>query len=119
LLLSFGTDYNLFVVGRIWQESNETSVAAAVRTVVPRTGRAISIAGIALAASFAMLALVPIGPFREFAVAIALGVVIDTFVVRTLLIPSVFTTLGAWSWWPARGTPSSPPAKDRLVSPGA
>jgi RND superfamily putative drug exporter len=118
-LLSFGTDYNLFVVGRIWQESNETSVAAAVRTVVPRTGRAISIAGIALAVSFAMLALVPIGPFREFAVAIALGVVIDTFVVRTLLIPSVFTTLGAWSWWPARGTPSSPPAKDRLVSPGA
>jgi putative drug exporter of the RND superfamily len=101
LLLSFGTDYNLFVVGRIWQESDRTGIAAAVRTAVPRAGRAISIAGIALAASFAMLALVPIRPFRELAVAIALGVVIDTFVVRTLLIPSVFTTLGAWSWWPA------------------
>ena len=108
LLLSFGTDYNLFVVGRIWQESDRRSVAAAVRIAVPRAGRAISIAGFALAASFAMLALVPIAPFREFAAAIALGVVIDTFVVRTLLIPSLFTTLGAWSWWPGRRTPAHP-----------
>ena len=107
LLLSFGTDYNLFVAGRIWQESDRSSVAAAVRTAVPHAGRAISIAGFALAASFAMLALVPIAPFREFAVAIALGVVIDTFIVRTLLTPSVFTTLGTRSWWPgpSRGSP--------------
>ena len=102
LLLSFGTDYNLFIVGRIWQESRHRSVPAAVRTAVPRASRAISIAGLALAASFATLAIVPIAPFREFAVAIAIGVVIDTFIVRTLLIPALFTTLGDRSWWPGQ-----------------
>ncbi len=102
LLLSFGTDYNLFVVGRIWQESKDRNVSDAVRAAVPRASHAISIAGIALAASFATLAIVPIAPFREFAVAIAIGVIIDTFIVRTLLIPAVFTTLGSRSWWPSR-----------------
>src|SRR5262249_52689204 len=104
LLLSFGTDYNLFIVGRIWQEACDRPTAEAVRTAVPRASRAISIAGIALAGSFATLALVPVAPFREFAVAIAIGVVIDTFVVRTLLIPALLTSLGERSWWPgARG----------------
>ena len=102
LLLSFGTDYNLFIVGRIWQESRDRPVPEAVRTAVPRASHAISIAGIALAASFAALAIVPIAPFREFAVAIGIGVIIDTFIVRTLLVPALFTTLGSGSWWPGR-----------------
>ena len=102
LLLSFGTDYNLFIVGRIWQESRDRPVPEAVRTAVPRASHAISIAGIALAASFAALAIVPVAPFREFAVAIGIGVIIDTFIVRTLLVPALFTTLGSGSWWPGR-----------------
>jgi RND superfamily putative drug exporter len=60
------------------------------------------VAGLALAGSFAMLALVPIAPFREFAVAIGLGIVIDTFVVRPLLVPARLTTLGDRSWWPSK-----------------
>jgi RND superfamily putative drug exporter len=102
LLLSFGTDYNLFVVGRIWQEAETRSTADAIRIAVPRASRAISIAGVALACSFAMLGIVPISPFREFAVAIGIGVVIDTFVVRTLLIPALLAALGRRSWWPSR-----------------
>lgn len=102
LLLSFGSDYNLFVVGRIWQESRDRTMAEAMRVAVPRAGRAISVAGLALAGSFAMLALVPIAPFREFAVAIGLGIVIDTFVVRPLLVPALLTTLGDRSWWPSK-----------------
>jgi putative drug exporter of the RND superfamily len=102
LLLSFGTDYNLFVVGRIWQEAEGRTMRDAIRTAVPRASRAISIAGVALACSFAMLAIVPIAPFREFAVAIGIGVIIDTFVVRTLLIPALLATLGERSWWPRR-----------------
>jgi putative drug exporter of the RND superfamily len=102
LLLSFGTDYNLFVVGRIWQESETKSVAVAIRTAVPRASRAISIAGVALACSFAMLAIVPIAPFREFAIAIGIGVIIDTFVVRTMLIPALLAATGSRSWWPSR-----------------
>jgi RND superfamily putative drug exporter len=102
LLLSFGTDYNLFVVGRIWQEAESQPVGGAIRDAVPRASRAISIAGIALACSFAMLAIVPIAPFREFATAIGIGVIIDTFVVRTLLIPALLATFGNRSWWPSR-----------------
>jgi putative drug exporter of the RND superfamily len=101
LLLSFGTDYNLFVVGRIWQEAETQTMAQAVRVAVPKASRAISVAGIALACSFAMLAIVPIAPFREFAVAIGIGVVIDTFVVRTLLIPALLVAFGDRSRWPS------------------
>jgi RND superfamily putative drug exporter len=49
-----------------------------------------------------MLAIVPISPFREFAVAIGIGVLVDTFVVRTLLIPALLAALGRRSWWPSR-----------------
>lgn len=101
LLLSFGTDYNLFVVGRIWQEAKERETAEAIQIAVPRASRAISIAGLALALSFAALAIVPIAPFREFAVAIAIGVIIDTFVVRTLLVPALLGAFGDKSWWPS------------------
>jgi len=102
LLLSFGTDYNLFVVGRIWQEAKERDMGAAIREAVPRASRAISIAGLALAFSFATLAIVPISPFRELAVGIGLGVLVDTFLVRTILIPALLAAVGDRSWWPGR-----------------
>jgi RND superfamily putative drug exporter len=100
LLLSFGSDYNLFVVGRIWQESEGRSVGAAIRRAAPRASRAISVAGLALALSFASLAIVPLRPFREFAFAMAVGVLIDTFLVRSYLIPALLALFGRHSWWP-------------------
>lgn len=104
LLVAFGSDYNLFVIGRIWQEAGAQDTADAVREAVPRASRAISVAGLVLALSFAMLAIVPLRAFREVAFAVAFGVVLDTFVVRTLLLPSLVTLFGRLSWWPgARG----------------
>lgn len=100
LLLALGTDYNLFVVGRIWQESSEKDIRSAIRSAVPRASRAISIAGVAFACSFATLAIVPLAPFREMAFAVGLGVLLDTFVVRTLLLPSLLAAFGPRSWWP-------------------
>lgn len=100
LLLSLGTDYNLFVVGRIWQEAGEKDVRAAIRSAVPRASRAVAIAGIAFAGSFAALAIVPLAPFREMAFAVGAGVLLDTFVVRTLLLPSLLAVFGRRSWWP-------------------
>jgi RND superfamily putative drug exporter len=124
LLLSFGTDYNLFIVGRIWQETQDQSTARAIRAAVPKASRAISIAGLALAASFSTLAIIPIAPFREFAVTIALGVLIDTFIIRTVLIPALLTALGNKTWWPSRRgqtkahtpipTPPGPTARERV-----
>jgi len=102
LLLSLGTDYNLFIVGRIWQEAGRADVGAAIRAAVPKAGRAISIAALALAASFAALAIVPIAPFWSFAFAVSTGVLIDAFVVRTLMIPALLASVGEKSWWPAR-----------------
>lgn len=102
LLLSLGTDYNLFIVGRIWQEAERRDLRSAIRAAVPRASRAISIAALALAASFATLAIIPIDPFRSFAFAVCAGVIIDAFVVRTVMIPALLTLAGENSWWPGR-----------------
>jgi RND superfamily putative drug exporter len=102
LLLSLGTDYNLFIVGRIWQEAGRRNLPAAIRRAVPRASRAISIAALALAFSFATLAIIPIDPFRSFAFAVCAGVILDAFVVRTLMIPALLALAGEKSWWPGR-----------------
>jgi len=102
LLLSLGTDYNLFIVGRIWQEADRRELPSAIRIAVPRASRAISIAALALAGSFATLAIIPIDPFRSFAFAVCAGVIVDAFLVRTLMIPALLAVVGERSWWPGR-----------------
>jgi RND superfamily putative drug exporter len=102
LLVSLGSDYNVFVAGRIWQESEGRPLREAIAVAAPRASRAISVAGIALAASFAMLAIVPIDGFREFAFMMAVGVLLETFIVRPLLIPALITIFGEAGAWPGR-----------------
>jgi putative drug exporter of the RND superfamily len=94
LLLSLGSDYNLFVVGRIWQEAEQRTLREAVAYAVPRSARTIAVAGLTLAASFALIAMVPIRPMHELAFAMSAGILIDTFVVRSLLVPSLVVLLG-------------------------
>lgn len=89
LLLSLGSDYNVFVVGRIWQAAREMPVRQAIAHTAPRTSSAITTAGLTLGGSFALLAIVPLRPMRELALALALGILLDTFVVRSLLVPSL------------------------------
>jgi RND superfamily putative drug exporter len=101
LLVSLGSDYNIFVAGRVWSEARRQPIRDAVAVAVPRAARAIAIASIALAASFAVLGVVPLRPFREFAFIMALGVLIDSFLVRSLLVPSLITLVGDHSRWPA------------------
>jgi putative drug exporter of the RND superfamily len=102
VLLSLGTDYNLFVVGRNWQEADRRDVPSAIRVAVRRASRAISIAALALAVSFTTLSIIPIDPFRSFAFAVCAGVIIDAFVVRTPMIPALLADVGGKSWWPGR-----------------
>ena len=94
LLLSLGSDYNIFVVGRIWDEARKRPVDQAVRRAGPEAAGPITIAGLVLAGSFALLALIPLVPFRQFAFAMSAGVLIDSFVVRSLLAPSLITVVG-------------------------
>jgi RND superfamily putative drug exporter len=102
LLVSLGSDYNVFVAGRIWQEAERRPLREAIAVAAPRASRAISVAGIALAASFAMLAIVPIDGFREFAFMMAVGVLLETFVVRPVLIPALIALFGEAGAWPGR-----------------
>jgi RND superfamily putative drug exporter len=116
LLISLGSDYNVFVVGRIWEEARRRPLRQAVAAAAPRASRAITVAGLALAAGFALLALVPLAQFREIALAMALGVVLDTFVVRSLLVPALVVLFGRVGSWPGRTTP---PVRHRAGSPAA
>lgn len=102
LLVSLGSDYNVFLVGRIWQEAERVPVRRAIAIAAPRASRTIAVAGLALAFSFATLALIPLRQFREFAFAMSAGVLLDAFVIRSLLVPALVSVFGERSWWPGR-----------------
>ncbi|MGB3258746.1 MAG: MMPL family transporter [Ornithinimicrobium sp.] len=102
LLLALGSDYNVFSVGRVWEEARHRSLRDSLLLVVPRTNVAIRTAGIALAGSLALVALIPLWPFQEIAFTMALGLLIDVFIIRTLLVPSLIVLFGSVSMWPAR-----------------
>jgi RND superfamily putative drug exporter len=121
LLVSLGSDYNIFVVGRIWDEARVRPLREAIAGAGPRAARTISVAGMVLAGSFAVLALVPLVQFREFAFVMAVGILIDTFLVRSLLVPSLIAVFGRMSWWPWRGPriPEPEPESERTSSAAA
>lgn len=102
LLLSLGSDYNIFAVGHIWQLAKERPLREALRVGSPQSTRAITAAGLALALSFGLLAVVPLRSFHELGFVLALGILIDVFIVRALLVPSLLTLVGAASGWPSR-----------------
>jgi RND superfamily putative drug exporter len=83
-----------------------------VAVAAPRASRAITTAGIALAASFGLLALIPLQQFRQLAIFMAVGVILDTVVVRSLLVPSLVALTGRAGMWPGHQRPaeSAPPA---------
>jgi putative drug exporter of the RND superfamily len=100
LLVSLGSDYNVFVVGRIWEEARRRPVADAVAVAAPGASRAITTAGVALAASFAMLAVIPLEQFRQLAITMAFGVILDAIAVRSLLVPALVALFGRLGMWP-------------------
>ena len=120
LLVSLGSDYNVFVVGRIWEEARRRPVADAVAVAAPQASRAITTAGVALAASFAMLAVIPLEQFRQIALAMALGVVLDAIAVRSLLVPALVALFGRLGMWPGnrRARPEPVPAAAPPVPAG-
>ena len=118
LLVSLGSDYNIFAVGHIWQLASTRSLRRAIATSIPQSTKAITSAGFALAASFGLLALVPLRPFRELGFAMAVGILIDVLVVRALLVPSLLSVIGPVSGWPSKRLRRSG-ARRRTPSPAA
>ncbi|MEX2194977.1 MAG: MMPL family transporter [Thermoleophilaceae bacterium] len=100
LLVALGSDYNVFLVGRVWREARDVPLRDAVMTGAADAARPIAVAGLVLAGSFALLALVPVRAFGELAFTMALGLLLDAFLVRTLLVPALILIAGRASGWP-------------------
>ncbi len=102
LLISLGSDYNIFSVGRIWEAARSLPLRQALVIALPASSRPVNVAGVTLAVSFAVVALIPISPLRELGCAMAIGVLIDTFLVRSVLVPGLIVLVGTASGWPGR-----------------
>jgi RND superfamily putative drug exporter len=89
LLLALGADYNVFLISRIWREADGQEMRPAIRSAGIRAGRAIAVAGVILALSFAAISVIPIQGFREIAFALCVGLLLDTLLARTLLVPAL------------------------------
>jgi RND superfamily putative drug exporter len=105
-LLALGEDYNILVMTRIREEAHEVPLREAVRHAVGVTGSTVTSAGLVLAGTFAVFAVVgtqtPGGQqFTDLGAGLAIGILMDTFLVRTLLVPSTVAILGKWNWWPS------------------
>ncbi|MGC8487258.1 MAG: MMPL family transporter [Clostridia bacterium] len=102
-LVALGEDYNLFMTSRIWRARRTAPMAAAVQEGMAATGGVITAAGLILAGTFAVLTGLPLQILLEFGVVAALGVLVDTFIVRSAVVPAITAYLGDKALWPARG----------------
>jgi RND superfamily putative drug exporter len=106
-LLALGEDYNILVMTRIREEAHDHSLKEAVVRAVGVTGPAITSAGLVLAGTFAVLTFAGSSgsggsQIRDIGAGLGAGILMDTFLVRTLLVPSTVALLGRWNWWPQR-----------------
>jgi RND superfamily putative drug exporter len=101
ILVAVGSDYNIFLVSRIREESHNKPLKEAIIEAVTNTGGVITSCGIILAGTFATLTTASLQMVFQVGAAIGIGVLIDTFLVRALLIPSIAVLVGRWNWWPS------------------
>lgn len=94
LLLALGADYNVFLISRIWGEADHAPLKPAIRSASASAGQAITVAGLILALSFAAVMLIPIQSFREIGFTLFIGLLLDTLIARTLLIPALVAIFG-------------------------
>ncbi len=102
LLIALGSDYNVFAVGSIWDEAKRRPMAEAIIVAVPKASHAITVAGLILAATFALVAIIPLSTFRQIAFAMTVGILLDTLIIRPVLTPAVLILLGRWATWPSK-----------------
>jgi RND superfamily putative drug exporter len=101
-LVALGVDYNIFLMTRVREESLRHGPREGVLRGLAATGGVITSAGIVLAATFAALGVIPILFLAQIAFVVAFGVLLDTVVVRSLLVPALVIDLGRRAWWPSR-----------------
>jgi RND superfamily putative drug exporter len=101
-LVALGVDYNIFLIGRIREEHVPGRTGDAVIAGLTRTGGVITSAGLILAGTFASLMSLPVVGLVQIGFTIALGLVVDTFLIRIFLVPAIAMLLGERNWWPSR-----------------
>ncbi|MFI1467702.1 MMPL family transporter [Streptomyces wuyuanensis] len=101
-LVALGVDYNIFLMSRVREESLVHGTRAGVLRGLTATGGVITSAGVVLAATFAALAVIPLAFLVQIAFIVAFGVLLDTLVVRSLLVPALVRDIGRLAWWPGR-----------------
>ncbi|HWE64982.1 MAG TPA: MMPL family transporter [Chloroflexota bacterium] len=100
-LMALGSDYNVLVMTRIREEAQHAPLREAVVRAINVTGGTVTSAGLILAGSFAVLTITGGGQIQQIGLGVAAGILMDTFLIRTLLIPSLVVLLGRWNWWPS------------------
>lgn len=101
-LVALGVDYNIFLMTRVREESLVHGTREGMRRGLSVTGGVITSAGIVLAATFAALGVIPIMFLGQLGFIVAFGVLLDTFVVRSLLVPALVEDIGPMVWWPSK-----------------
>lgn len=101
-IVALGEDYNIFMISSIWKKSKRLPFLQAIKEGVAQSGAVITSAGLILAGTFAVLTTLPIQVLVHFGTITAIGVLLDTFIVRPLLVPSITALLGKWAFWPSK-----------------
>ena len=101
-LVALGIDYNIFLMARVREETLRHGTRQGMLRGLAVTGGVITSAGIVLAGTFSVLALLPLVFLTEIGFVIAFGVLLDTFIVRSILVPALVLDIGPRIWWPSR-----------------
>ena len=101
-LVALGIDYNIFLMSRVHEESKQHGTRRGALTGLAATGGVITSAGLVLAGTFAVFATLPIVSFAEMGFVVSVGVLLDTLVVRSVLVTALNLDIGRWMWWPSR-----------------
>jgi RND superfamily putative drug exporter len=117
-LVALGVDYNIFLVTRTAEEARTHGSRGGMLRALAATGGVITSAGILLAAVFAVLGVLPLVVLAQLGVVICIGVLLDTLLVRTILVPAIAVRLGDRFWWPRRLAPSGGP-DEQVRTPAA
>ena len=119
-LVALGIDYNIFLMTRVREEAQRRGPRQGALAGLAATGGVITSAGLVLAGTFAVLGTLPVTALTELGFAVAFGILLDTILVRSVLVTALNLDLGRWMWWPgrlARQPDARPAAPEHEIPP--
>lgn len=108
VLVALGVDYNIFLMARVKEECHRVDFKTAVERALAGTGKIITTCGIIMVGCFAAMMVSPVRSIQEVGFAIVVGLLFDTFIIRSFMVPSLAILVGELSWWPSRSRVAKP-----------